>query len=305
MSKSALLIANPTAKRGAAFVDRVLAKLTRRYEELGWTVLAHRTERDGPRERQIVAAHADRTDAIVAVGGDGTVRETVLGMSEAQRARTSIGFVPAGNANVLAREVGIPVDDEDRAIAIATDEHVRAMDVGTLDGTPTFLLMLDVGYFAEVVHAVANARSRPATRWLYTALGDVFYTAIGLLRFGNLRRAQVTVRTDAGEPFVATSLAIANARTYAKTGSFCPDADPGDGVLDFHAASRGGTVGYAFGAMRGATGRGRIGRSTCFTLTANDKPFVCQVDGDPVPGTHRTLEVGIVPGFYRLHVPTR
>ena len=305
MTKTALILANPTAKRGEAAVRRVIAKLTAGYEAAGWKVIAHCTERDGPRERDLVAAHADEVQTIVAIGGDGTVRETVLGMTDAQRERTAIGFVPAGNANVLAREVGIPVDDEDAAIAIVLGGHKRPMDVGAVDGKPTFLLMLDVGYFAAIVHAVSAARRRGITRWMYSLGGDVFYTCIGLLKLLKSNRAKVTVTADNQEPFVATSIAIANARVYAKTGSFCPDADPGDGVLNFNAARPWKTLRYSFAAMSGKPSESisRLGTGERFTLRANKLGFLCQVDGDPLEGRRKELTVDVLRSYYSLITP--
>ncbi|MFT4840686.1 MAG: diacylglycerol kinase family enzyme [Planctomycetota bacterium] len=306
MPQTALILANPTAKRGEAAVRRVIAKLTAGYEAAGWKVIAHCTERDGPRERDLVAAHADDVQTIVAIGGDGTVRETVLGMSDAQRKRIAIGFVPVGNANVLAREVGIPVDDEDAAVAIVLQGHQQPMDAGAVDGEPTFLLMLDVGYFAEVVHAVAAARQRGLTRWLYSLGGDLFYTCIGLLKLLSPNRAKVTVTADDQEPFLATSIAIANAHVYAKTGSFCPDADPGDGVLNFNAARSWQTLRYSFAAMSGKPSEtiSRLGTAERFTLRANALGFFCQVDGDPIDGRRQELTVNVLRRYYSLITPT-
>lgn len=306
VTKTALILANPTAKRGEAAVRRVIAKLTAGYEAAGWEVIACCTEREGPRERQIVAQHADDVQSIVAIGGDGTVRETVLSMTDAQRQRITIGFVPAGNANVLAREVGIPIDNEDAAIAIVLAGHQKQMDVGAINGKPTFLLMLDVGYFAEIVHAVSAARSRGITRWLYSLGGDAFYTGIGLLKLLKPNRAKVTITTDDQEPFIATSVAIANAHVYAKTGSLCPDADPGDGMLNFNAVKPGMTFCYSLAAMRGRPKQAasRTGSSKRFALRAKTKSFICQVDGDPLAGGPFTeLVVEVLANHYSLLAP--
>ena len=180
------------------------------------------------------------------------------------------------------------------------------MDVGAVDGKPTFLLMLDVGYFAEVVHAVSAARDRGATRWLYSLGGDVFYTCIGLLKFLTPNRAKFTVTADEQPPFVTSSIAIANAAVYAKTGSFCPDADPGDGVLNYNAARPGKTLGYSLAAMSAKPNElfSRMQTAERFTLCANKKPFLCQVDGDPLAGGPFTdLMVEVLAGHYSLLAP--
>ena len=306
MTKTALLIANPTAKRGEPAVRNVITKLSKGYADQGWQTIAQFTERNGPRERQIVAQHADQVDTVVAIGGDGTVRETVLGLSDAQRSRLVIGFVPMGNANVLAREVGIACDDHDQAIAQVFAGTPRAMDVGAIDGQPTFLLMLDIGYFAQVVHSVSGLRGRAATNWMYSLGGDLLYGGVGLIKLLTPKRPEFVVQADDQEPFTTSSLAIANAATYAKTGSFCPDADPSDGLLNFNGVRRGKTLRYSLAAMSGKPDDAVsfTGSAKRITVRATDEKFVCQVDGDPLPaGPFAELNVQVLPSYYSLIAP--
>lgn len=306
MTKAVLILANPNAKRGAQRVRRVVQKLSAAHEALGWQVVSRQTERTGPRECEIVAAHAEQVQTIVAVGGDGTVRETVLGMTDGQRDRIDVGLVPMGNANVLAREVGIAWDDEDLAIQQAMQGHTTRMDVGAINDTPTFLLMLDVGYFAEVVQTIAGLREHRATRWLYSLGGDALYGCVGLWKWLLPNRADVQVVADQHPPFTATSIAIANAATYAKTGAFCPAASASDGVLDFNAARPGKTMRYSLAAVRGKPNAAAsiVGSARQFTLIARQKRFVCQVDGDPLPdGPFAQMNVTVLPGYYSLITP--
>ena len=308
MTKTALLLANPTAKRGKKSVCDAVAKLTDRYAELGYRVISQYTQRNGPRERQIVAEYADAVDVIIAVGGDGTVRETVLGMNDTQRASTLIGFIPMGNANVLAREVGIAWNDPDLAIEQTLSGTPRRMDVGAIDGAPTFLLMLDAGYFAQVVHTVAAVRSHRATNWLYALGGDFLYGCIGILKLLTPARPGFIVSADGQKPFATNSLAIANAAIYAKAGSFCPHANPSDGILDFNAARRGKTMRYSLAAMSGkpSPSLSEIGSAERFVLKATERQFVCQVDGDPLPGgPFDELSIEVRPSYYALITPQR
>ena len=298
-----LILANPVAKRGERAVRRAVQKLTTSYEQAGCQVITRYTERNGARERQIVAAHADAVQTIVVLGGDGTVRETVHGLSDAQRARMRIGFVPMGNANVLAREVGIAWHDEDLAIHQVLTGTPKRLDIGAVNGQPTFLLMLDVGYFARVVHDVAATRRNRATNWLYAFGGDVLYGGIGLLRLLHLRPPLVSVTADNAAAFTTSSLAIANASVYAKTGSLCPDADMSDGQLHFNALRGNQTLRYSLAAMRGkpSAAVSWLGSARHFTLRAVDRPFWCQVDGDPLgTGPLPDLTVEVLPDYYAL-----
>ncbi|MFT4839847.1 MAG: diacylglycerol kinase (ATP) [Planctomycetota bacterium] len=306
MARVALILANPTAKRGKRAVQRVVDKLMHAYANAGWRITQRYTEHAGARERQIVSEFAEKVRLILVVGGDGTVRETVLGMTTEQRQRVAIGFIPMGNANVLAREVGIAWNDEDQAIVQAITGNPKLMDVGAVDGEPTFLLMLDVGYFAEVVHMIAAARKHRATNWLYALGGDALYGVAGLLNLLKPRRAQLLVNAAGHPAFTTSSLTIANASVYAKSGAFCPEADPGDGLLDFNAARSNKTLRYSLAAIgrKPSPSISHLGTTTSFTLHANDKPFLCQTDGDPLPsGPARELRVEVMPAYYSLMVP--
>src|SRR3712207_862999 len=103
--RRAVLIANPNAGRGRAVAARDAEEFTSlaRAEGVGVEVLHTSGPDDAARlAREAVAAGA--TDVIVR-GGDGTVHEAVQGLVGAS-ARLTVW--PAGTANVLAKQLGLP-----------------------------------------------------------------------------------------------------------------------------------------------------------------------------------------------------
>jgi diacylglycerol kinase family enzyme len=80
----------------------------------------------------IARALSDAPDAIVVGGGDGTIRSaaTLLKGSE-----TALGILPLGTLNRLARDLGIPLDIEQAATALA-NASVRHIDMAELNGRP-------------------------------------------------------------------------------------------------------------------------------------------------------------------------
>src|SRR3712207_3810013 len=64
---------------------------------------------------ELAAGAGDRL--IVAAGGDGTVNEVINGLSP----EATLGILPLGTANVLARELGLPMDPEGACRRIAED----------------------------------------------------------------------------------------------------------------------------------------------------------------------------------------
>lgn len=92
------------------------------------------------------AAKADGLDAVVAAGGDGTI-----GCAAGQLAGTDrpLGILPLGTLNHLARDAGIP-NDLDAAAAVIAAGHIRAIDVGEVNGR-VFVNNSAVGLYPDMV----------------------------------------------------------------------------------------------------------------------------------------------------------
>ncbi|NVJ97313.1 MAG: NAD(+)/NADH kinase [Alphaproteobacteria bacterium] len=101
MSERVAIIRNRSAGRGKSdLVDRVAEKLRRGGQHvrmLETEFAGHAAELSG----RIAATR--EADVIVAAGGDGTIREVAEG---AYGHKVPVGVIPAGSANVLARELG-------------------------------------------------------------------------------------------------------------------------------------------------------------------------------------------------------
>lgn len=101
MSERVAIIRNRFAGQGkSALVDRIAEKLRRG----GQHVRMLDTEYPGHAiELANKIAATGEADVIVAAGGDGTIREVAEG---AYGHKVPVGIIPAGSANVLARELG-------------------------------------------------------------------------------------------------------------------------------------------------------------------------------------------------------
>ena len=90
---------------------------------------------------------------VVAAGGDGTINEVINGLSPG----ATLGILPLGTANVLARELGLPLDPEAACLRIAEGEAVR-IDLGVaMDRyrqSRLFACMAGIGFDASVVREV-------------------------------------------------------------------------------------------------------------------------------------------------------
>ena len=70
-------------------------------------------------------------ETVVVVGGDGTVACAAQLLAGT---KTALGIIPSGTMNLLARDVGLPIDDLAAAVGVIVNGHPRAIDVGDVNG---------------------------------------------------------------------------------------------------------------------------------------------------------------------------
>jgi len=96
---------------------------------------------------------------VVAAGGDGTINEVVNGLER----DAALGVLPLGTANVLARELGLPLKAEAACERILGGKE-RRIDVGVAtdhEGTERrFTCMAGMGFDAHVVNEVTPSLKR-------------------------------------------------------------------------------------------------------------------------------------------------
>lgn len=101
-------------------------------------------------------------EAIIAVGGDGTINEVITAMGENQ---IPVGIIPSGTANVFANEYGIPLSIEGACQRILKKEP-REHPVGQCNSS-YFSLFCGIGFDAAVI--------QHADRTLKQKLGALSY----------------------------------------------------------------------------------------------------------------------------------
>src|SRR5690606_35518173 len=96
----------------------------------GWTVDIETTAAPGDATRLARDAASAGMGVVVACGGDGTVREVANGLVGAE---TALGVIPAGTANVWAREARLPRHAETVFQLLPRLRAVK-VDTGVLNG---------------------------------------------------------------------------------------------------------------------------------------------------------------------------
>lgn len=206
MVRRAILISNPKTGRYGARRLRPIEEVALQLQSLGVEVEVKLT--GAPGEATEFAAHAARngnSDVIVA-GGDGTINEAIQGLA-GTKARLAI--IPRGTANVLARELKLPLDDE-QATLIAARGKARRIHLGlaTEETTGTsrlFVLMAGIGLDASVVQRVQPR--------LKKRIGKGAFWISGLSHLADWQPTPFTLEID-GQRYIGTFAAIGKAAHY-------------------------------------------------------------------------------------------
>lgn len=113
------------------------------------------TERHGHAAQIAKEAVSENFDAVVAVGGDGSVNEVARGLLNSN---VAMGIIPRGSGNGLARHLGIPLKPK-KAFEILKSFNTQAIDACKLNHKHFFSLM-GVGFDAYVVEKYDQAKGR-------------------------------------------------------------------------------------------------------------------------------------------------
>ncbi|GAC1322207.1 MAG: diacylglycerol kinase family lipid kinase [Chloroflexota bacterium] len=281
---NAALIFNPRAGRHHAqgALDPALTVLRR----AGWTLTVHETAAPGNATGIARAAAESGVDAVLVAGGDGTVNEAVQALANT---KTAFGYLPYGTVNVWARELSIPRNVHDAAVALVSG-HLESVDLGIVNNR-YFLLMTGIGFDGYVLQ-----RARPWEQHK-DRLGILPYVASGLSSVLLYRGADIELRYDGIIRRVqALMLVVGNTRLYGGGFRLTPDAVVNDGWLDVTIVKGRGPLALARNSLplllSGTIVHSDIERLRVQTLqvTAQD-PLPVQVDGELLGTTPVAFQV--------------
>ncbi len=308
----AYLIYNPRA--GQRDGHREVARAVEVLKQRGWSLEIRETH--GPEDvthfaRQAAAAGAE---AVLVVGGDGTVNGAVNGLAGTD---VALGVLPMGTGNVWAAELGlIPIptplhrpDPLAAAEALSTG-HVRCIDLGraTCLGPEKagheryFLLWAGVGFDAAVARHVETELRQVKRR-----LGAISFLVAGaslLLRYLGTH-AEVRIDEDIWSERVVLLL-VCNAQLYAGMVRVAPEARLDDGLLNVYLFKGRGFASLVRLLLSVLARRHRrdpqiIHHTARQVVVETVRPLPVQVDGEPIGAT--PIRFDIVPGALKILVP--
>jgi len=268
-----VLVYNPTAgqRDRRPQMDALIGHLKSR----GVTLVNAPTTGPGHATEIVRAFLPLRPDVVAACGGDGTISEVARGLAGSN---VPLSVLPGGTSNVLARELGIPLDLERAGELLLTGRRrpVRVL----LANDRAFLLWAGAGLDARVM----GHMSPTLKRWLGRV--GIFVTAASEFFRYEFPRLEVQVDDRAEK---ATFAVVCHARQYAGDWIIAPDASlEGDemDVLLFSERSRWRFFRLFLDLQRGRSGHldhgfARVVRGRHVEIRSDERyPVEVQIDGD-------------------------
>jgi YegS/Rv2252/BmrU family lipid kinase len=274
VDRATCLLINPSAGGGRAgrAAEAVLGRLRDSY---GLTVHAE-TTRDLPHAREIAVAAASAGEVVAVLGGDGLIGATADAVRGIEGA--TLGLLPGGRGNDLARVLGIPLDPLQACEVIANGRRVT-LDLGQLGGR-AFVGIASVGFDSEANRIANEAPS---------LLGPLVYTYGALRALLAWKPARFDIDLDGQRrSFHGYGVAAANSKAYGGGMYVAPDASLTDGLLDVLFLEATPKWRFLTRVLPKVFNGTHVQEPTVHVLhgaklkIGADRPFTVYADGDPI-----------------------
>ncbi|WP_306215474.1 diacylglycerol/lipid kinase family protein [Actinoplanes sp. RD1] len=247
--------------------------------------------------KQLRRAVEKKPDLVVVWGGDGMVQrslDTLAGL----KAKIPIAIIPAGTANLLATNLGIPADLAG-AVDIAFRGAPRKLDLGVFNGEH-FAVMAGIGFDGAMIH--------DADGKLKDRMGKLSYVWTGLRHLED-PAPKAKIKVDGTSWFADTASCVLVGNVSMITGGITAfdDAKPDDGWLDVGVATARGAAEWARTMGRMAVGRSdkspfvHMTRARRIDVTLK-QPLTYELDGGARDAVKK-IRVEVAPAAVKVLVP--
>lgn len=190
---------------------------------------------DVVRIAQEITSGSDQPLSLIILGGDGTVNEVLQGLESPSR--ITLGYIPTGSSNDLARDLKLPKNPSDALDVILDSGSARPMDLGTViypDGEKRrFAVSCGIGFDAAVCEEALHSGIKRIMNRL--GLGKLTYLGIALKQLFAAKAVSGKLIFDDGKTADIGNMLFTACMIHRFEGGgfmFAPDADSGDGILD-------------------------------------------------------------------------
>jgi YegS/Rv2252/BmrU family lipid kinase len=302
---NALLIHNPNAGSGGNARRAKVDEARRILEARGIRADLYETTAPGEAIEIAKRACSDGRQLVIACGGDGTLNEVVNGLAGSQNGhRVPLALLPAGTANVLAKELELSWN-----IPVAAEQLARGEVRDIALGLATPLEHPEKArYFLSVAGAGPDGRITYAVDLeLKARLGILAYWWQGAREIFNYKFHRFRVTGD-GQSHEVSLVIVGRTKHYGGPFKITTQADLFEDRFEFVGLTTQSGLKYLsylptlwIGDLRKEEGVyfWKSDRLICEPIDSN--PIYAQIDGEPL--TRLPVEFRIVPKALRLLVP--
>lgn len=221
--KNIVFIINPrsgrTSKRGLPkLIDKILDT-----EDFDYNILY--TEYAGHATELAADAVRNKTDIVVAVGGDGTINEIGRALIGTD---TALGIIPCGSGNGLARHLEIPLSHQ-KALKIIKQCVIHDLDYGRINGIP-FFCTCGMGFDAIISKQFAKVSKRGPSAYLDSILKEIVNYKPET--YSIEIPATADTEGDSVSHYKAFLITCGNASQWGNNAFIAPHASMSDGLMD-------------------------------------------------------------------------
>ena len=235
----------------------------------------------------------EKPDAVVAVGGDGTVN--LVGTMLINK-HIPLGIIPQGSGNGLSKDLKIPQDFE-QALTVLSQFKVAEIDTLRINQIPS-LHLSDIGFNALIVKRFSEGDRRGPGAYAWNLMKE----------YVGYQPKEYEIKTDKdyfkGKAFMVT---IANANMFGSNATINPDGEVDDGIFEIcilteFPKTAGINILYQmYQADINNSPYSNVFKCKYATILNLEKELI-QIDGEPVDTVDK-LEVKILSNSLKVIVP--
>lgn len=278
-----LFVVNPFAGHGSkAKIPELIVKYV---DKIKFDYDLVFTEYAGHASEMAKEAKEKGLDAVISVGGDGTVNEVASALAYSD---TALGIIPGGSGNGLSMHLGIGRNAR-KAIRIINEFHTKFIDTATVNDK-FYVNMAGVGIDGLVAYKTKQSSKRGFRTYLKGALSEA-------VKYKNQTyKVEIDGEVQQGK---FLSINVANGSMFGYNFKIAANADTSDGLVDalmVHDAHKMNYIGNAWRFWAGRIHKSKfasLNQVSSIKVTTFEDSFM-HVDGEGYPFSAGELEFKVM-----------
>ena len=249
------------------------------------------TQKAGDATKISKEAAKENIDAVVAVGGDGTVNECLKGLVNTN---TALGVIPCGSGNGFAYHIGMKRKIE-QAIIQLKDTRIEQIDSCSANGAP-FVNVSGIGFDAHISNLFTTLKVRGLINYLRIIFKELTY-----------KPQEYTIKyKDIERKVTAYMISCFNASQYGNDAIIVPMADIQDGLIDFVIVKDFPKWKIPLCLLKVVTGKAHLSKYVeiikCQHMQISASNTLLHLDGEPYKASN-PVKINVLPRSLKILMP--